>query len=229
MAGAALILSGGYAHPFEQSTAALAELIAAAGLAPRIVANVDEAIPQLAEKPALFAVNTLRWSMMQHEKYAPDRAEHAYALPDAYMAAIADYVAEGGTLFALHVSVISFDNQPGWRSLLGGGWQWGISHHPPMDEMTVQLTAAGAAISGGAERFRLVDEAYHRLDPAPDCDVLAHAASADGPQPLAWVRQYGAGRIAVNALGHDGGSIRAAGHSALILGQLHWLLGGDNA
>lgn len=130
MPGSAVILSGGYSHPFGSSSPALAGLIAQAGFAPRIRDDIDAAMASLADKPDLVAVNSLRWSMTQHEKYAPDRAAYAYELPDEHMATIVNYVAGGGRIFVLHVSTICFDTQPRWHEVMGGGWIWGRSHHP---------------------------------------------------------------------------------------------------
>ena len=221
----AIILSGGYSHPFGESSPALSRLIEQSGYDPAIEDDIDAAIAALSTKPALLAVNALRWSMTQHEKYDADRAQYAYDLPDAHMDAIADYVASGGRLFVLHVSTICFDTQPRWREVMGGGWQWGHSHHPPMGKIEVRLTDTGATMSSGPDRFELFDEAYHNLDPSDDCKVLATCEVDEGPQPLAWVRDYGKGRVAVDALGHDARSINAPGHRELIAAQLEWLKG----
>lgn len=221
----AIILSGGYSHPFGESSPALAKLIEQAGYEPTIEDDIDAAIAALSTKPALLAVNALRWSMTQHEKYASDRAQYAYELPDAHMDAIVDYLAGGGRMFVLHVSTICFDTQPRWHEVMGGGWTWGHSHHPPMGRITVQLTDAGEKLSAGPDSFELLDEAYHNLDPRKDCTVLATSAIDEGPQPIAWVRQYGKGCVAVDALGHDARSINAEGHRELIAAQLAWLAG----
>lgn len=227
MAERALILSGGYSHPYHESSPALAELVAEAGFEPLIEDDIDAALTSLAERPALLVVNTLRWSMTQHEKYGPDREAYAYELPDEYMVAIADYVAEGGALFVLHISTISFDTQPRWHEVMGGGWKWGHTSHPPLGKIHVRLTLDGASISDGSTHFELVDEAYHNLDPKPDCTILATCEIKEGPQPVAWVRRYGEGRVAVDSLGHDARSINAPGHRELIAAQLNWLKGGQ--
>lgn len=221
----ALILSGGYSHPFEDSSPALAALIDEAGWQARIETEIDAAIAALAVRPGLLAVNALMFSMVQHEKYAPDRDRHAYVLPDSHMDAIQSYVATGGRLFVLHVSTICWDTQPRWHEVMGGGWSWGRSHHPPFGEITVRLTDDGAKLSSGPDEFALLDEAYHNLDPRPDCTVVATSEIDEGPQPVAWVRPYGKGRVAVDALGHDGRSIKAPGHREMILAQLAWLAG----
>jgi uncharacterized protein len=219
----AILLSGGYSHPFDESSPALAKLIEAAGWRARIEQDIDCTITALADRPGLLAVNALMWSMTQHEKYAPDRDRYAFFLPDSHMDAIQNYVAGGGRLFVLHVSTICWDTQPRWHDVMGGGWTWGHSHHPPFGEITVKLTQDGRGLSNGADTFMLLDEAYHNLDPAADCEVLATSEIDAGPQPVAWIRRYGEGRVAVDALGHDARSINAPGHRELIAAQLAWL------
>ena len=221
----ALIYSDGYAHPFAESSAALAKMLAAQGWTVSIEADLDAALAQLVDVQ-LFAVNALRWTMVQHEKYAPHRAEHGFTMDDPQLAAIERFVTQGGRLLALHTAVICWDNQPGWRALLGGGWEWDRSWHPPLGPVAVTPSAAGRA--AGLVDFSVTDEAYHRLDPAADCSVLACAAAGDpanGLHPVAWTRRHGAGRVAVDALGHDAASLEEPGHAALLAHLIDWLDG----
>lgn len=217
----AVIFSGGVGHPFAETSAELARILSAHDWAPAIFTDLDEALAHLAGAD-LLVVNALTWSMTQDEKYAPLRERWAYYLGDAQMAAIETFVAHGGKLLVMHTGLICWDTQPGWRALTGGGWTWGVSHHPPYGPFTVQLTGEGQALSDGAPSFDLVDELYHNLAPGPDCTVLATAELGQGPQPLAWTRKAG-GRIAVDALGHDVRALSELGHRALIDGLLRWL------
>ena len=221
-AKSAVLFSGGVGHPFEQTSPILARLIDEAGWDCRIETDLDAA---LADLPAagLFAVNALYWSMTQGEKYAPLRAQWARELQPGQMDAMETFVANGGRLFALHTSTICWDTEPRWRQLIGGGWEWGVSHHPPYGPITVDLTGAGESLSEGQSHFDLVDEAYHNLAPAADCTVLATADLGEGPQPLAWNRDFGEGKVAVDALGHDVRSLEQPDHAALIRAQLKWL------
>lgn len=221
-ARSAVLFSGGVGHPFEASSSLFAELIEAEGWAVRIETDLDQALALLPEVD-LLAINALYWSMTQHEKYALLRAEWARSLSDAQMDAIEGFVHCGGHLFVLHTGTICWDTQPRWHALMGGGWNWETSHHPPLGPVTVDLTLAGARFSDGARQFELIDEAYHNLAPAPDCSVLATADLGHGPQPLAWVRNVAEGKVAVDALGHDDRSLREPGHRSLIRGQLQWL------
>lgn len=222
----AVILAGGHAHPFAETSAVLAAMAGAAGLAAAVHGEVAAALEALAPGD-LLVVNALWWSMTQDPKYAPHRAAHARALPPGALARMRGHVEAGGALLAMHTAVICWDGEPGWKALLGGGWTWGRSFHPPLGPVTVVPTAAGAALAGSAAPFTLVDECYHRLDPEPGCELLAHAGAGAEPagQPVAWRRAVGAGRLAVDALGHDRRSLAASGHAALLAGLMAWLRG----
>lgn len=222
MAGRAIIYSDGYSHPFAETSPILADLARGHGWSAAIEPSLDGVFARL-EGDDLLIVNALRWSMTQHEKYAPDRDQWAVALPDAQMRRLDDHVRMGGSLLVMHTGTICWDNQPGWTAIMGGGWRWGVSHHPPLGPVRVELTAAGRARSDGPSRFEIVDEAYHELSPAADCEILATADAGEGAQPVAWLRRHGAGRVGVDALGHDGRSLRDPGHAALIGAMLSWL------
>jgi uncharacterized protein len=218
----ALIFSGGVGHPFGETSPVLAEYLEEAGWDARIETALADVIAGL---PAadLLVVNALYWSMTQDEKYAPLRERWATYLGDEEIHAIDRFVRGGGALLVMHTGTICWDTQPLWREIMGGGWQWGRSHHPPYGPIRVKLTAAGERISDGEAEFELVDEAYHQLLPSPDCVVLAECDLGEGRQPVAWLREYGSGRVAVDALGHDVPSLTQPDHRALIAAQLNWL------
>lgn len=214
------IYSGGYKHPFEETAAALKEIAQDCG---GLIDQYDRLDDPLDLSMAdMVIINGLWWSMTQDEKYAADRDACAFELSDAQMDEIERFVMEGGALYAVHTSVICFDTQPRWKALLGGGWTWGTSHHPPYGPLNVDITDAGRACD--LQPFSVVDEAYHALDPADDVKVLATCDTGDGAQPIAWLRKVGEGSVAVNALGHDAASMMSPGHKALMDQQIYWLI-----
>ncbi len=219
----AIAFSGGFGHPFAETTPVLVAEAERHGWAAEVMGDIDAVADRLSPEIGLLIVNALYWSMTQHEKYAPHRAEWARSLSHESMAKIAGWVADGGSLLVIHTGTICWDTQPGWIELMGGGWKWERSHHPPLGEIVVTLTDAGRDLSRGPVSFALIDEAYHNLDPAPDCTVLATSDTGSGPQPVAWVRKRGAGRVAIDALGHDARSLTEPGHAALVHGLFGWL------
>lgn len=214
------LISGGYSHPFEETGAALKEIAQDCGC---LIDEYDSiADPLDLTNIDMLIINGLWWSMTQDEKYAADRGAWAFELSDAQMDEIERFVQDGGSLYAVHTSVICFDTQPRWKALLGGGWTWGSSHHPPYGPIDVSITDTGRACDLGP--FSVNDEAYHALEPAADTAVLATSDTGDGAQPVAWLRKVGDGLVAVNALGHDAASIYTPGHKKLIEQQMYWLV-----
>ena len=203
----ALIYTGGYNHPFSESSRALAGVLGARGITCSLETDLDLTLAGLTQVD-LLAVNALRWTMTQDEKYAADRADWAFVAQTDQVRTLERWVHAGGRLLAMHTAVLCFDNQPLWIALLGGGWRWGRSHHPPLGPLHIDVV--------GAEGFNLIDEAYHHLDAGADTEVLATCTMDTGTQTLAWVRSHGRGRVAVNSLGHNARSIVTPGHRALI-------------
>ncbi len=201
------IFSGGHGHDFGATSAALSQTLTAGDGEVRIDTDFDACVERLAETD-LLVVNALRWTMTQHEKYAPFRAAHAYRAAPGRIDRLRGWVSAGGRLLAMHTAVICFDTEPGWLALLGGGWTWGLSHHPPRGVLRIAPVGAAA--------FDLVDEAYHHMSLTPDVEVRATCTLSEGPQPVAWTRRYGAGMVAVDTLGHDRASLETPGHARLI-------------
>lgn len=220
----AVLFSGGVGHAFEETSQILSDLINENGWDCHTETELESALASLADS-GLLAVNALYWSMTQGEKYAPLRDVWAREISDDQIGKIEEFVCRGGRLFVLHTGVICWDTQPRWRDMMGGGWTWGVSHHPALGTIPVELTPEGSNLVDGPRGFVLIDEAYHNLTPADDCTILATADLGQGPQPLAWIRETGRGKVAVDALGHDRASLEVAGHHALIRGQLRWLAG----
>jgi len=222
----ALIYTGGISHPFEESAPVLGEILAEVGFVPRIFADLDEWVRALnADPTALSVVYALRWSMTQHEKYAQDRAQWALQIPDVARQAIVAHVRTGGGLLGLHTASICFDDWPEWPAVLGAGWQWGISHHPPLGP--VQVTVDGThPLAHDLADFLVIDEAYTDLAIAPSAQVIATLRAPGGvAQPAIWTHGYGAGRVMYDTLGHDGASLSEPTHRRLIQRGARWAAG----
>ena len=128
-----LVLAGGVYHPVDETGAPLVGILRDAGMDFERDPDVEDGLSRLARGEfACLTVACVRWTMTQSEKYAPFRAEWALSLSAPGRAAIRDYVASGRGLLAIHGAPISFDDWPEWpQVLLGVGWRWGVSHHPP--------------------------------------------------------------------------------------------------
>jgi len=218
-----VLLSGGLFHPFEKTSAEVAGLLAPLGIHTEVFGDVDAVIDALPDAD-LFTVNALRWRM-HGEKYGPYREEWAFSLPEAGRRVIQAFVSDGGGLLGLHTACLCFDDWPGWRTLLGGAWVWGTSHHPPPAAFRVRTTDAVHPITSGLGEFEIEDEVYSDLALEPDVTPLAVSSEATGGQPLAWARVVGRGRVFYDALGHDERSFGHATHRRLLRRAALWALG----
>lgn len=223
-----LLLSGGPGHDFDGSAAVLVDLVADAETT--VVTEPGAAVEALRRAAAgveppwdLLTVHALRWRM-EVERYAHLRDAEGFDLTDADARVIADHVAGGGGLLALHTAVICFDAQPRWRDLLGAAWDWDRSHHRAPGPVAVAVTDVGRAhpVTAGTDPFEVVDELYADLDRSPDVVALLEGARHDQVHPVLWARTHGAGRVVVDVLGHDPASLVAPAHRAVLGRAVTW-------
>ena len=225
----ALMMTGGApSHDFKSTAPVLAKVLNDAGIVTETEWDFDAAARKLdAGGYDLLVVHALRWRM-HGEKYEADRPAYQYTPPEAVKSAIANHVARGGGLFALHTAMICFDDWPEWLNILGGGWVWGQSFHPPYGTVQAAITDVAHPITAGLPKtFTINDEVYSKLAFTPDATPLMMLQAPDGsaPQSGAWARQVGKGRVAFECLGHDIESIEHPVHKRLLLRCALWAAG----
>ncbi|MFC4115932.1 ThuA domain-containing protein [Nonomuraea zeae] len=212
-----LILSGGLFHDFAATSAALAEVLAEAGVESEITEDIAGALSEPSEVQ-LITVNALRWQMTQ-DRFADLREEWRFGLPAEARTTILDHLDRGGGLLCMHSASICFDDWQGWPRVLGGSWTWPKSHHPPLGWTGVRVHGTHPVVAGLRD-FDVVDEVYSDLDVLPDVEPLA---SSNG-QPLIWARPVRRGRVFYDALGHDTRSYDNEIHRTLLQRAALWLL-----
>lgn len=223
-----LVIHGGIYHPFAESAAALADALAECGIASESTEDVEGGLARLAAGGYdLLTVHALRWRMLDHEKYAPFRAQYAMTLSDAGRAAIQGFVAAGGAVLALHTAAICFGEWPGWGEILGARWRWGQSFHPPEQRVHVHVEDGRHPITAGIADFEVDDEIFHDLERTAVLRPLlsARATPESAAQPLLWAREHGRGRVVYDALGHSADSIRHPVHRRILQQSARWLCG----
>ncbi len=221
-----LILAGGLYHPVVETGDPLVPILHAAGLDGTVTSDVEDGLAALASgRFQRLVIACLRWTMVQNEKHAPHRAEWAMSLSPAGRTAIRDYVASGRGLLAVHAAPISFDDWSEWPELLGIGWRWGRSHHPPMGPLTARPTATHHPVTAGLNEFTVADEIYSDLEVAPWMQPLAEARHPDMEQwrPVIFAGEKDGCRRAYCGLGHDAASLANADHSALLTRAASWV------
>lgn len=145
---------------------------------------------------------------------------------DTAQSALLDFVRGGKGLVIYHFSVAAFNGWAEWEKLSGGNWRPNQGHHSPKHDFTVDIKDSTHPITKGlkAKLAQPDDELYANLrwQPKENYRILATAwddhalyggkarQPIPGPgldQPMLWVSDYGAGRVFVTALGHDGPAV----------------------
>lgn len=219
------LLAGGspHAHDFDRIARAVEDALDAEGIAVDLVRHPDR-LPARLDLGTPLIVHGLWWRMLE-PAYDRWRADHAYSTTEPVRRALQAFVADGGSLLAMHTAVVCFDDWEGWGRMLGGSWEWGLSLHPPPAEAEVVLV--DHAISEGlGPTLCVVDEIFGDLHVSDAIEVVARARRdpADELQPIVWTHRYGSGRVVVDLLGHDERSLRNDDHRRLLHNALGWLM-----
>lgn len=221
------LISGGIYHDFESSSALLVRAFRDLGFETVVFADPEAAMTALAAAPGcdLLTINALRFTMKQHEKYAPLRAQWSFELSASGRAALEEYVRGGGALLGLHTASICFDGWREWPKILGASWTWGSSFHAPAGEVEVECAEAVDPITSGIPQFQVFDEVYRNLEISVDAQPLLRARMRGEREyhPVCWTHRYGAGRVVYDALGHGPESVGEATHLEVLRRAARWL------
>ena len=222
----ALLFTGGIYHDFDRMSAATAGILSSAGMTVEIVEQPADLVAALQRQPAdLLVIQALRWRMLGNEKYEPFLDEWAYETSAELIDAVTAHVSGGGGVLSLHTGCICFDDWPGWRTILGGGWVWGESFHAPGLEPVRVTPLPGHPVTEGMAPFTVTDEHYRGLALDPRSIVLAEGVAAAGiGYPVAWATtgQQLAGRTVTLTTGHDLASLTVPGQARFIRQAALW-------
>lgn len=231
----ALILSGSgrYAdpwHPFAETSAALAGILAEAGFGVETADDVDAALAGLAgpcaadrgkegprtEHPGLPDLLVVNVGLPRDGNPSPGTPEAA--------AGLRRWLADGRPLLVSHSSSTSFLDSPEWEDALGGRWIRGTSMHPEYGRAAIHVVPESGALVAGIGDFELMDERYSYLQTAPGITVHATHTHEHREHPVMWSLNRGGGRTFFDALGHDAASYESPEHRELLLRAIAWLM-----
>lgn len=141
----------------------------------------------------------------------------------ADVGAIVRFVERGGALVGIHNAADSFTDSPEFVRLMGGRFR----HHPAQLDITTEIVDPAHSIMQGVESFTVHDELYLFADYAPETlHLLAQTHSHDdnGPVPIAWTREQGAGRLFYLSLGHNASVLADPNWQRFFKNGVEWAL-----
>lgn len=150
-----------------------------------------------------------------------------WEVPDPGPAARANLkrvVASGKGLVLVHFACGAFQDWPEFVELAGRVWDPKLRGHDPHGKFTVKITDPQHPAMKGLKEFETVDELYTCLTGQPAINVLATATSkVDGKDyPMAFVLDYGKGRVLHSVLGHDVQAFASADVQRLFRNACAW-------
>ena len=194
-----LTLSGGVAHDYPATSAALALVLREVGVESDIHEDFAVVESGAIHQYDLLTLNCVWWTCDQ----TPDwRNEWHFELSEAARREFLKFFAAGKGLLALHCATICFDDWPEYLKILGAWWDWGYSSHAPFGDRAMHVRTDAHPIVAGIHDFTISDELYTNARITDTVDPLIDAEWESKRHPILWLRNYGPARVCYNALGH---------------------------
>ena len=180
------------AHNWRQTAPALAEVL---DEDPRMEVDVVEQ-PEFLGTHEVHDYDVVVIHFMNWEKPTPGQQARAN---------LQKFVNDGKGLFVLHFGCGAFRDWPEYQTLSGRIWDTDLRAHDPKGPFGVDIVNKEHPITQGMTAFQTDDELYTCLAGQKPVNLLATARSkVDGKDyPMAFVFEYGRGRVFHCALGHD--------------------------
>ena len=137
------------------------------------------------------------------------------------------FVRQGGGLVLYHFALGAFEDWAEFEQLAGRVWDKTKRAHDPRGPFTVKITDPDHPVTRGISDFETDDELYTCLGGETPIRVLATARSkVDGlDYPMAFVLDFGQGRVFHTPLGHDVKAVTLPGPAELIRRGCLWAAG----
>jgi uncharacterized protein len=141
------------------------------------------------------------------------------------------FVRDGGGLVLYHFALGAFERWGEFEQLAGRIWDKKKRAHDPRGPFTVKITDPDHPVTRGMTDFETDDELYTCLGGETPIQVLATARSkVDGVDyPMAFVLDFGQGRVFHTPLGHDVKAVTMPGAAELIRRGCLWAAGRDES
>jgi uncharacterized protein len=179
-------------HLWRQTAPVLAELLQKDS---RLAVTTIED-PQLLDSPAIAKYDVILLHFMNWEQPSPGQAAREN---------LQRVVASGKGLMLTHFTCGAWQDWPDFVKLAGRVWDPKLRGHDPHGRFRVEIVDLDHPITKGLEPFETVDELYTCLTGEVPIHVVATARSKvdNKDYPIAFVLNYGQGRVFHTVLGHD--------------------------
>jgi len=137
---------------------------------------------------------------------------------------LAKFVGDGKGLAVSHLSSASFKEWEEFQKLCGRYWVMGKSGHGPRSVFKSRVVKKDHPITQGLADFEADDELYAKLQGDAPITVLVEADSdwSKKTEPLAFILDYGKGRVFHETFGHDGKALQNPTVQKLICRGCEW-------
>lgn len=135
-----------------------------------------------------------------------------------------EFVRGGKGFVVSHLASASFKEWDEFGNLCGRRWVMRTSGHGPRSPFKVDVASVAHPITKGMKGFTADDELYAKLQGDAPIQVLLTAASdwSHRTEPMAFVLQYGQGRVFHHTFGHDVKALQAPEIRELIVRGTEW-------
>lgn len=202
-------------HPWKQTAPILADILRKDA---RLAVDVNDNWKAALASPKLADYSVVVLHMMNWETPDP---------PAETLANFQKFVADGGGLVLVHFACGSFQKWPEFVKIAGRVWNPKMRGHDPHGKFAVEFTEVKHPITEGLKPFETLDELYTCLDGETPMTILAKATSKVDKKdyPMAFVLEYGKGKVFHSPLGHDARAFAAEGVGELFRRGTAWAAG----
>lgn len=174
--------------------------------------------PKFLASPDLDSCDTIVLHFMDWE--VPDPGTEARAN-------LEQVVKAGKGLVLVHFACGAFQEWPQFRDLVGRVWDPRLRGHDPHGTFRVTMVDPDHPTTQGMSSFETTDELYTCLTGDAAIQVVASARSTvdEKEYPMAFVLEYGQGRVFHSVLGHDVQAFAAPGVGELYRRGCAWTAG----
>jgi scyllo-inositol 2-dehydrogenase (NADP+) len=204
------IYGGPEFHPTEAGGKILAEILARDG---RFELEMTRDFDALAALPGGQYAAVVLYATGFLDELTPAREQGLFT-----------FVKGGGGFVGLHAAADCFRGNRAFVDMLGCEFV----HHPEQHEFKVEIAVKDHYLTTRMPDFSVFDEMYHlqSFDPAK-VTVLAQTMWQGKPQPMVYVKPYGAGQVAYLANGHTLQAWKHPEFRKLLLRAVAWSAGAE--